>query len=56
MRIAYPVILLGWTANPAQREQQRDTEHQPRRKITSTQILLYSLYSILSTIAKKRLM
>ena len=31
MRIAYPVILLGWIANPAQREQQGDTEHPPQR-------------------------
>ncbi len=31
MRIAYPVILLGWIANPAQREQQGDTEHPPRQ-------------------------
>ena len=29
--IANPVILLGWIANPAQREQQGATEHPPRR-------------------------
>jgi hypothetical protein len=34
MRIANPVTQLGWTANPAQREQQGDAEHLPRRKIS----------------------
>ena len=30
VRIANPVILLGWISNPAQREQQGDTEHLSR--------------------------
>ena len=34
MRIANPVTQLGWTANPAQREHQGDTEHPPRQKDT----------------------
>ena len=32
LRIANSVTQLGWIANPAQREQQGDTEHPPRRK------------------------